>query len=222
MSCDLPRRGPVALQRGGRDGPPERVGSGGAGRLTAATIRAPRPTAGAGRIDALPSSASRGPAAKLRHPTGRASARQLVTYVDEGYPPSLAEQFDPPPALFVVGARAAGDLAPLAQLPLVAVVGTRAPSRYGREMAGAIARGLAQAGVCVVSGLALGIDAPIHRRRWRRRLRCPPWPCSLRMTSSAAHQRPPLRRDRPPLPDGRVSWALDRPALSAAAHHRKA
>ena len=88
--------------------------------------------------------------------------RLLVTYVDEGYPPQLAELFDPPPALFVVGARGAGDLAPLARLPLVAVVGTRAPSRYGREMAGAIARGLAQAGVCVVSGLALGIDALVH------------------------------------------------------------
>ena len=89
--------------------------------------------------------------------------RLLVTYVDEGYPPQLADLFDPPPALFVVGARAAGDLAPLARLPLVAVVGTRAPSRYGREMAGAISRGLVQAGVCVVSGLALGIDALVHR-----------------------------------------------------------
>ena len=92
-----------------------------------------------------------------------AAERLSITYVDEGYPPLLADLFDPPPALFVVGARAAGDLAPLARLPLVAVVGTRAPSRYGREMAGAVARGLAQAGVCVVSGLALGIDALVHR-----------------------------------------------------------
>ena len=47
-------------------------------------------------------------------------------------------------------------------LPCVAVVGARSPSAYGREMSRSIARGLAEAGVCVVSGLAFGIDEAAH------------------------------------------------------------
>ena len=47
--------------------------------------------------------------------------------------------------------------------PAVAIVGTRNPSPYGREVAQALGRGLGAAGVAVVSGLALGIDAAAHR-----------------------------------------------------------
>ncbi|HXF34623.1 MAG TPA: DNA-processing protein DprA [Candidatus Acidoferrales bacterium] len=46
--------------------------------------------------------------------------------------------------------------------PTVAVVGTRAPSEAGRRLANRLARRLGEAGVCVVSGLALGIDAAAH------------------------------------------------------------
>ncbi|MBV8602745.1 MAG: DNA-protecting protein DprA [Candidatus Eremiobacteraeota bacterium] len=46
--------------------------------------------------------------------------------------------------------------------PAVAVVGTRAPSGAGRRLAYETARALAAAGICVVSGLALGIDAAAH------------------------------------------------------------
>lgn len=46
--------------------------------------------------------------------------------------------------------------------PLVAVVGTRRPSQYGLRMSYLIARDLARAGVCVVSGLARGIDGAAH------------------------------------------------------------
>ncbi len=46
--------------------------------------------------------------------------------------------------------------------PVVAVVGTRAPSGGGRRLAFETARRLGEAGVCVVSGLALGIDAAAH------------------------------------------------------------
>jgi DNA processing protein len=55
----------------------------------------------------------------------------------------------------------AGDLAGLSQ-PTVVVVGSRAPSEAGRKLAFETARALAAAGVCVVSGLALGIDAAAH------------------------------------------------------------
>ena len=45
----------------------------------------------------------------------------------------------------------------------MAIVGTRNPSPYGREVAHSLGRGLGAAGVPVVSGLALGIDATAHR-----------------------------------------------------------
>jgi DNA processing protein len=89
--------------------------------------------------------------------------RLLVAYIDDRYPAALGSLFDPPPALFVAGVAATERLAATVHRPLVAVVGTRAPSRYGREMASAIARGLGHAGVCVVSGLALGVDALAHQ-----------------------------------------------------------
>lgn len=82
----------------------------------------------------------------------------LVTYDDELYPPRLRTTFDPPPALFVAGQGAARRLGALAEAPAVAVVGTRAPSAYGREMARLVGGDLARAGVVVVSGVALGID----------------------------------------------------------------
>jgi DNA processing protein len=54
-----------------------------------------------------------------------------------------------------------GSLSGLAR-PAIAVVGSRAPSDGGRERARVLARSLAQAGICVVSGLALGIDGAAH------------------------------------------------------------
>ena len=54
-----------------------------------------------------------------------------------------------------------GDLSALAR-PCVAVVGTRAATPYGRGLAYQFAAGLGAAGCCIVSGLALGIDAAAH------------------------------------------------------------
>jgi DNA processing protein len=77
------------------------------------------------------------------------------------YPPALLALTDPPAALFVAGG--IERFAELAQGRVVAVVGTRRPSPYGLEMARHLGRGLAAAGMTVVSGLALGIDAAAHR-----------------------------------------------------------
>jgi len=55
----------------------------------------------------------------------------------------------------------AGSLAGLAA-PTIAVVGTRAPSEAGRRLAYELGRELGAAGVCVLSGLALGIDGAAH------------------------------------------------------------
>jgi DNA processing protein len=64
-----------------------------------------------------------------------------------------------PPTLHVRGDRS---LAELCAGPAVAVVGARRGSRAGEEFAFALSRGLAAAGVAVISGLALGIDAAAH------------------------------------------------------------
>ncbi len=78
---------------------------------------------------------------------------------DRGFPARLLKIHDPPPGVFV---RGAGGLA-LLDRPSVAVVGARACSAYGSTVALELGRGLARAGVVVVSGLARGVDAAAHR-----------------------------------------------------------
>jgi len=83
----------------------------------------------------------------------------------ESYPSLLNDLADAPAVLFVVGAASetAARLARLGDEPAVAIVGTRSASSYGREVAHSLGRGLGAAGVPVISGLALGIDATAHR-----------------------------------------------------------
>lgn len=72
----------------------------------------------------------------------------------------LDELPDPPKEiLHARGEHAAGSLA----RPTIAIVGARACSSYGAQVARTLARDLAAAGVTVVSGLARGIDAEAHR-----------------------------------------------------------
>jgi DNA processing protein len=82
----------------------------------------------------------------------------VVRRRDAGYPPLLAELHDPPDRLHVRGSEIE-----LLTRPAVAVVGARSCSPYGREVARALARELAAAGLVVVSGLARGIDGEAHR-----------------------------------------------------------
>lgn len=75
------------------------------------------------------------------------------------YPAPLIDLPHPPPVLYAT----AIDRLPGADRPAVAVVGTRRPSEYGRTIAYRLGHDLGAAGVPVVSGLALGIDALAHR-----------------------------------------------------------
>jgi DNA processing protein len=82
----------------------------------------------------------------------------LVTPLDVGYPARLRAIEEPPLVLYGVGQPAALD-----GIALVAVVGTRRPTAVGRDLATRIGHRLAEAHATVVSGLAVGIDAAVHR-----------------------------------------------------------
>ena len=77
---------------------------------------------------------------------------------DPGYPSRLREIYDYPPVLYV-----RGNLLPSQDEPCLAVVGTRRPTIYGRQVAEEIVADLARSKITVVSGLARGIDSIAHR-----------------------------------------------------------
>lgn len=81
----------------------------------------------------------------------------IVTLADEHYPRPLLEIPDPPSLLYARGRLE------LLQRSSVAIVGSRNASPQGELNATAFAKALSQAGLTVVSGLALGIDAAAHR-----------------------------------------------------------
>ncbi|MDQ6717927.1 MAG: DNA-processing protein DprA [Gemmatimonadota bacterium] len=76
---------------------------------------------------------------------------------DDRYPASLTDLAQPPGELFWLG-----DLNVLHR-PAVSIVGTRDSTSYGERTARNLSRDLVRAGVCVVSGMARGIDATAHR-----------------------------------------------------------
>ena len=90
----------------------------------------------------------------------RRAGVELICRCDADYPGRLRDLPSPPAVLHVNGgldrflALSAGEP--------VAVVGTRRPSSYGREVAHALGRGLAASGLTVVSGMAHGIDSATH------------------------------------------------------------
>ncbi len=88
------------------------------------------------------------------------ATRRIVTLADAGYPPALLEMVDPPVMLYLLGAPAFE----LTQLErAVAIVGSRNPTPQGASNARAFAEALGQAGITVVSGLALGVDGAAHQ-----------------------------------------------------------
>ena len=81
----------------------------------------------------------------------------LLTLADAAYPQALLATSDPPLILFAIGR------IELLNRQSLAIVGSRNATRQGSENAQLFARSLAQSGITVVSGLALGIDAAAHR-----------------------------------------------------------
>jgi len=91
----------------------------------------------------------------LRWAEGR--ERSILTLADTAYPKQLLEIPDPPPLVYV-----AGDIARLSS-PALAVVGSRNATPQGLQNARAFSRALSEAGLAIVSGLALGVDSEAHR-----------------------------------------------------------
>ena len=80
-----------------------------------------------------------------------------IPRADPRFPQRLLQLDDCPRELYVAGR------VELLQAPAIAVVGSRNCSHHGAHDAHAFARAFSEAGFCVVSGLALGIDAAAHR-----------------------------------------------------------
>lgn len=80
----------------------------------------------------------------------------VVTLADAEYPQALLQTADPPPLIYVKGRLA------LLNQPAIAIVGSRNATAQGKLTAESFAKALSDAGLCVVSGLALGIDAAAH------------------------------------------------------------
>ena len=88
----------------------------------------------------------------------KTSGGDVIVLDDGSYPFLLREIADPPITLYVKG-----DWAACFDQPCVGVIGSRKCSTYGENAAEMLARDLAENGVCVVSGLARGIDTAAHR-----------------------------------------------------------
>ena len=95
--------------------------------------------------------------AEKDHAEAKLRGIKMVSLLDTEYPPLVREIYDPPALLFYRG------VLPNPAQPLVAVVGTRRPSSAAAAAAFELGRDLGRAGLPVVSGLALGIDALAHR-----------------------------------------------------------
>ena len=120
----------------------------------------------AAALDALPDIAARAgvskyaafpaPLAEAELEAGTKIGAKLLCFGAHDYPMQLADLTDPPPMLWALGDTS------LTDRPNVAMVGARNASSLGTRMAGALARGLGQAGFIVSSGLARGIDTAAH------------------------------------------------------------
>ncbi|QMU56160.1 MAG: DNA-protecting protein DprA [Candidatus Mycalebacterium zealandia] len=82
---------------------------------------------------------------------------EILTLSDDRYPENLKQIYSAPAVLYVFGEIKKRDLLS------VAIVGSRSPSKYGTDSATFLSSELAAVGVCVVSGMARGIDSSAHK-----------------------------------------------------------
>ena len=149
----IPGTGDVALRRLlSAFGLPENVFAASHADLAAAAGEAQAARVLAARHDAAITAAVESALRWLEAPENH-----LLTLADADYPRDLLDVSDPPPLLYLKGRR--GLLAQRA----VAIVGSRNATAQGLANAENFAAALSGAGICVVSGLALGIDAAAHR-----------------------------------------------------------
>ena len=186
-------------------------------RAVRPAARGPRPQARRTRAPCATPRAAR--CARLRAPWRRRSRSALawartarpsvITLADEAYPRLLLEITDPPPLLYARGR------VELLQRAALAIVGSRNATQQGSDNAEAFARALSDAGLTIVSGLALGIDAAAHRGGLAgERARRSPCSAPASMWSIRAQRR--ARRTRSPTRGLLISeFPLGTPALGA-------
>ncbi len=84
-------------------------------------------------------------------------ANAVITLADSDYPTQLLNIADPPPLLYFKGQRE------LLRKPALAVVGSRNATPQGLSNAEAFSEAASNAGFCIISGMALGIDTAAHQ-----------------------------------------------------------
>ncbi|HEY6219188.1 MAG TPA: DNA-processing protein DprA [Gemmatimonadaceae bacterium] len=97
-------------------------------------------------------------AARRVHASALRLGAECAIHGEEGYPESLYALQNPPVVLWTLG-----DMSVLRDQPVVSIVGTRSCTLYGERVTRELSAAFARAGVTVLSGLALGIDAMAHR-----------------------------------------------------------
>ncbi len=102
--------------------------------------------------------AARAEVARVR---AQAAGLELLCVCETAYPRRLKRLFGPPAVLHVAGGL--DRFLELAHADPIAIVGTRRPTSYGADVAKLLGRGVSVSGLCVVSGMAMGIDAAAHR-----------------------------------------------------------
>src|SRR6266513_4061229 len=112
--------------------------------------------AAAAVIEALDSQAVRDALARALD-WAAAPGHDVVTLADEHPPRALLETTDPPPVLYALGRTE------LLQRPSLAIVGSRNATAQGEHNAESFAKARSNAGLTIVWGLAIGIDAAAHR-----------------------------------------------------------
>ncbi|SET42675.1 DNA protecting protein DprA [Nitrosomonas marina] len=85
------------------------------------------------------------------------ATNSVITLADQDYPAQLLNISDPPPILYFKGRRE------LLKKSSLAMVGSRNATPQGLSNAEAFAESISNAGICIVSGMALGIDTAAHR-----------------------------------------------------------